>query len=235
MNPHAAENSVARNPASAKRQKLQLRRNKKSCFRKLLLERFEDRRLLAGAVPELEPNDTDYANDAIAGANALSLTHGAPGHLVARGAGTIMLPEGSNTDEDVFSLGTLSAGNVVELSTSLPSTSTVVGRVRLINASGAAVADTGGNLVDGHFSGTIPADGAYSAKLESLWTYSGHTYLVTEGNLAWTAAESYAQGLGGHLATINDAAEQAWVQGRFGGLLPVWIEMTDQAAEGTWV
>ena len=70
-------------------------------------------------------------------------------------------------DVDYYTLGALNVGNQVELSLRLPSTSTLNGMVTLVNASGTAVADTDGNPADGHFSGTITADGSYYAKVES--------------------------------------------------------------------
>ena len=51
----------------------------------------------------------------------------------------------------------------------------------------------------------------------------------------WTAAESVAVSIGGHLATINDAAEDAWVVSTFGSYLPVWIGLNDRTTEGTYV
>ena len=83
----------------------------------------------------------------------LTLTHGAPGHLVATVAGTTMAAEGSNTDEDMYLLGTLSAGNVVTLNVQLPSTSSWNGMVTVVDASGTPVADTDGN--DGR---SLPGD-----------------------------------------------------------------------------
>lgn len=54
----------------------------------------------------------------------------------------------------------------------------------------------------------------------------------------WTAAEAFAVQLGGHLASIDDQAENDWVHQTFGNLLGtdrrLWIGFTDQAAEGTW-
>ena len=86
-------------------------------------------------------SDTGYSNDSISGANTLTLTVGDPGHKMGVVAGTVMSPDSWNTDEDVFLLGTLSAGNVVELTTTLPSSSTLVARVRLLDASGTEVTD----------------------------------------------------------------------------------------------
>lgn len=63
-----------------------------------------------------------------------------------------------------------------------------------------------------------------------------HEYYVLSPTSSWQAAENAAVALGGHLATINDAAEDAWVVSNIlttFGL--VWIGLTDQAQEGTFV
>jgi len=52
---------------------------------------------------------------------------------------------------------------------------------------------------------------------------------------SWLSAESNAQALGGHLVTINDAAEEAWLRATFGTDIRYWIGFNDAAAEGTWV
>jgi streptogramin lyase len=67
---------------------------------------------------------------------------------------------------------------------------------------------------------------------------NGHDYyLLTQSN--WTDAEAEAIELGGHLATIDDAAENAWVVSNFSEYQNVhrslWIGLTDQAVEGTFV
>jgi len=66
---------------------------------------------------------------------------------------------------------------------------------------------------------------------------NGHTYYLLEQS-AWTDAEAEAIGLGGHLATIGDLNENAWVFGTFGNFGGVsrclWIGLTDQAQEGTF-
>lgn len=64
---------------------------------------------------------------------------------------------------------------------------------------------------------------------------NGHTYyLLTQSN--WTAAEAEATSLGGHLVTINDAAEDSWVLGTFNrpGQYGLWIGLNDVASEGTF-
>ena len=143
----------------------------------------------------------------------------------------------SATDKDMYLLGTLSANNVVTLNVQLPSTSSWNGMVMVVDASGTPVADTDGNPTDGHFQGTIPANGAYYAEVLPMWSYNGHAYVVTPSSMTWANAEAYAQTLGGHLVTINDAAEQTWLQTTFGSTFGgnLWIGLTDQATAGTWV
>jgi uncharacterized repeat protein (TIGR02543 family) len=71
-------------------------------------------------------------------------------------------------------------------------------------------------------------------------TYNGHKYLrmddVPDGGMTWKAAKSFAERMGGHLATITSAAELEAVkpllaQGTKNGYL---IGATDEAKEGTW-
>ncbi|MBI3850912.1 MAG: tandem-95 repeat protein [Verrucomicrobia bacterium] len=69
-------------------------------------------------------------------------------------------------------------------------------------------------------------------------TANGHWYYLLNFT-NWPAAEQIAVSLGGHLATINNAAENQWVFdtfSTFGGLeRPMWIGLNDAAQEGTWV
>jgi len=66
---------------------------------------------------------------------------------------------------------------------------------------------------------------------------NGHSYFLLSQNV-WTGAEAEAVSLGGHLTTINDAAENTWVFNLFGNYGEVsrglWIGLTDQAQEGTF-
>ena len=67
---------------------------------------------------------------------------------------------------------------------------------------------------------------------------SGHVYYLLQTN-SWHACEQVAIGLGGHLATVNDEAEQNWIFSTFGsfGGAPryLWIGLSDYQVEGTFV
>jgi len=68
---------------------------------------------------------------------------------------------------------------------------------------------------------------------------NGHVYYLLATS-SWTDAEAEAVSLGGHLATINDQAEQDWVYDTFtaGGTIDrgLWIGLSDASFEGafTW-
>jgi hypothetical protein len=64
-----------------------------------------------------------------------------------------------------------------------------------------------------------------------------HTYVMSPVGLTWQTAQSYSRTLGGHLVAINDAQEQAFLQGQYGALWPpiYWIGLTDAATEGVFV
>jgi hypothetical protein len=68
-------------------------------------------------------------------------------------------------------------------------------------------------------------------------TYLGHTYYLL-GPATWTDAEAEAVGLGGHLVTIDDGAENDFVSVRFGVFTDsrnLWIGFTDRDLEGSFV
>lgn len=67
---------------------------------------------------------------------------------------------------------------------------------------------------------------------------NNHSYYLLAQS-SWQDAETEAVSLSGHLATINDAAEQSWVFntfGYFGGTdHSLWIGLNDAAVEGNFV
>lgn len=67
---------------------------------------------------------------------------------------------------------------------------------------------------------------------------NGHNYYLLSPS-TWSAAESEALGLGGHLVTVNDSAENAWLQSTFsvyGGIRrDLWIGLNDFASNGNYV
>jgi len=66
---------------------------------------------------------------------------------------------------------------------------------------------------------------------------NGNSYYLLQST-SWTDSERQAIHLGGHLATINDAAEQDWVYQTFGGYAGgkhlLWIGLTDARVEGQY-
>lgn len=67
---------------------------------------------------------------------------------------------------------------------------------------------------------------------------NGHEYFLLSQN-DWTASEAEARSLGGHLVTINNADEDAWVVTAFAnyGNTPraLWLGLNDVAVEGAFV
>ena len=64
-------------------------------------------------------------------------------------------------------------------------------------------------------------------------TYNGHTYLFSQFG-TWHEAQAEARRLGGNLVTLNDAAEEDWLQNRFGTEKQYWTGFTDGNVEGQW-
>jgi hypothetical protein len=63
---------------------------------------------------------------------------------------------------------------------------------------------------------------------------NGHIYYLVGGG-DWNQIESWAVDLfGGHLVTINDAEEQAWLESVFGTDTFYWTGMNDVNTEGIW-
>jgi len=84
--------------------------------------------------------------------------------------------------------------------------------------------------------GALMATGLMSAAAHAVpvLSYGGSDYYLTTTAGTWTAGEAEAIGMGGHLVTINDAAEESAILAAFGSSL-FWIGFTDAAVEGTFV
>ncbi len=65
-----------------------------------------------------------------------------------------------------------------------------------------------------------------------LGSRNGHTYYLSDNALNVTTATTYANNLGGHLATINDQGENDWINAKVD---EVWIGYNDVASEGNFV
>lgn len=78
--------------------------------------------------------------------------------------------------------------------------------------------------------GTVPAS---IAGYTLLGTFGGHTYFVSNIPGYWEDFNTYAQSIGGYLATVSSAAENAFLSGSVGG--ETWCGLNDKATEGTFV
>ena len=65
---------------------------------------------------------------------------------------------------------------------------------------------------------------------------NGNTYYLLEPD-SWDNSEAEAVALGGHLVTVNDAAENQWIYDTFDGGVGrnLWLGYNDVAVEGTFV
>jgi hypothetical protein len=111
--------------------------------------------------------------------------------------------------------------------------------VGIVSLALAAVAVLGGG--DEVASGSSPAVSAGSSAdsavgLDLGWRQNpatGNWYARTEPGRSWEELEALARELGGHLVSIGDEAEEAWLFSQFGPG-EFWIGLTDQAVEGEW-
>ncbi len=160
-------------------------------------------------------SDKSYNNDSIGGADLVTLVQ-TGNQRSGTVAGTIMMPESTNEDEDRFQLGLLNVGNEIDLAVTLPSSSSLVPVLRVLDASETPLADADSDPTNG-FQATITADGEYYAEVSNeYWVYNGHRYELLESQ-TWDNAEAAAVARGGHLVTIDDQAEQDWIQQTLGG------------------
>ncbi len=177
-------------------------------------------------------SDQSYNNDSFAGADLVALTQSG-NQRSGTVAGTIMDREGTNVDGDRFQLGLLNVNNVIDLSLTLPSSSTLVPLLRVFDDAGVELLDEDGDASNG-FQATVISDGDYYAQVSNdYWVYNGRAYDLL-GSLNWNNSRAAAQALGGDLVTIDDAAEQSFLQRAFGGW-STWIGLHDADGSNTFV
>jgi hypothetical protein len=83
-------------------------------------------------------------------------------------------------------------------------------------------------------SSTITSSEDSQAKSEFDWRHNpetDHYYALTETGMSWDMLEALAVQTGGHLVSINDAAEEEWLYSTFGSTM-FWIGLTDYPDEG---
>ena len=71
---------------------------------------------------------------------------------------------------------------------------------------------------------------------QPAWTTNpanGHQYAAVDCG-TWTQCEAQAVALGGHLVSVNDSAENAWLVSTFTPEKNYWIGLTDKDQEGVW-
>ncbi len=177
-------------------------------------------------------SDQDYNNDSFGGADAVTLTQ-TGNQRSGTIAGTIMDRQGGNLDEDRFQLGLLNAGNQIDLSLSLPSSSTLVPNLQVFDGNGVELLDEDGDPSNG-FLATVLADGDYYAQVSNdYWVHDGRAYALL-GSQSWANAQTAAVALGGNLVTIDDAAEQTYLRNTFSSWDP-WIGIHDADGNNTFV
>jgi hypothetical protein len=90
--------------------------------------------------------------------------------------------------------------------------------------------------------GATADTGSYRLRLEItpnqtglVYPGNGHLYQIGPTAVDIPAARTYAQSLGGYLAAVNDSAENAWIASQLAGGNPVWIGLSDEITEGTFL
>ncbi len=68
------------------------------------------------------------------------------------------------------------------------------------------------------------------------YAYNGHVYFISQSSMNWSDANNQAILSGGHLVTVNSAAENAFLTttAQSLGFGAIWLGGSDAAIEGTW-
>ena len=70
--------------------------------------------------------------------------------------------------------------------------------------------------------GVLSAGAAHAVSVIDTATYGGHTYSLLS-QATWTDSEAFAQSIGGHLVSVNDAAENSFLNSTWGATKTLWI------------
>jgi peroxiredoxin len=74
----------------------------------------------------------------------------------------------------------------------------------------------------------------YPASKRLFNPVTGHDYQLIDVSMSWHDAKEYCESIGGHLATVSTAAENAFIYGNFGRDHVCWLGATDETNEGKW-
>ena len=83
--------------------------------------------------------------------------------------------------------------------------------------------------------GLFSISAAWAGPIFNPGTGNWYNTVSSGGTGAWATAENNAIALGGHLVTINDAAEETWLRSSFSMTIRYWIGYNDAASEGNFV
>ena len=100
------------------------------------------------------------------------------------------------------------------------------GKITLKDAKGKTL-NINGTLKGGASTLSIPTD---------AYIYNGHSYYIFNNKSAWEQAQAYCESRGGHLAVINNEAENSSVFNymKSKGYDSAYFGLSDTAKEGTW-
>ena len=70
---------------------------------------------------------------------------------------------------------------------------------------------------------SIDAENLYESVKKDAKEYNGHSYVVVKPDSTWSEAQELCAAMGGHLATVGDAGEQAFLELLAGGQERFWL------------
>lgn len=70
---------------------------------------------------------------------------------------------------------------------------------------------------------SIDAENLYESVKKDAKEYNGHSYVVVKTDSTWSYAQELCAAMGGHLATVGDAGEQAFLELLAGGQERFWL------------